>query len=924
METIIKPKIDSNKYKYIKLKNGIKVVLIEKDVVQTSISVNIGTGFLEDPKHMQGLAHYLEHMLFMGSKKYPNTNHFGNFITKNGGFRNAYTGLENTTYVLQINNKHFKEALDIFSQFFIEPLFSPECLEKEVNAVNSEFIMYNSDDFRKYLELHKVILDDKEKFKNFGCGNIKTLTEHFNKDGKINYLKMREELIKFYNTYYVSENMSICIISKMTLIEQQKIIEDIFLKIPKKEIKVIQNYHNPFKNINDNKIKNIFNVEKVVDEDDILFIWNLDTTPFEKMYNFNLGDFLNYLLNIKLKNGLLHTLLEQKLIKSMSSHSIFLVQNFYFFNLFVNITKKGKNNIRTIYNAIISFFNKFYSLDDDTIFKYFKQFVEIQEIQFNYSELGDDLDLINNISTHLAYKNVKYCIGGNIVDLKKKLIKLKNLIIHSIRDLIKNLNPSKLQLFIRSKQFNFKKFKVEPYYNTKYVLDENKQLDFLVGENKKFNIELPKLNKYIPNDFNVYKQKTSNIDYCENKNYEIWSRKTIFDEPKIFIQSNFFYNINSPIEQYLITLYLKTKMMMINFKLGNYFSIGNDISIKSINMNSNYFSINYYGFSQYSYNIFNKAINELFSSELDELFFEISKKKIISDIKNIKFDTLFKILLNEFNIESEVNVLNPEDYLDQIKSISFQQCKSFFNKIKNNFYCKIYLNGNINDTLINKIKIPSFKNKLSNQVLDKLLSKIYINDDCKKIILKNNKIKQSSEVSVGYFYPVKYLNPISNFNEFAKYFIKNIILDSLLSDSFFNEIRTKRQIGYVAGNKPTKIGKYDDVKLFQVFYTMSGVKDVKYIQTSFDEYFKNIKSFIKLSDLPNIKKNIQEMIEEKKLNNLDYYDEDTNIIFNYFPPNYKQTFLDHSKNITENEMKEFINNVFKQTPIKIIFNKNNE
>lgn len=53
----------------------------------------VGVGSFSDPPHMQGLSHYLEHMLFMGSTKYPNENDYDDYITKHGGSNNAYTEL---------------------------------------------------------------------------------------------------------------------------------------------------------------------------------------------------------------------------------------------------------------------------------------------------------------------------------------------------------------------------------------------------------------------------------------------------------------------------------------------------------------------------------------------------------------------------------------------------------------------------------------------------------------------------------------------------------------------------------------------------------------------------------------------------------------------------------------------------------------
>lgn len=101
-----------------------RVLLIQDDLAEksaASLDVHVGSAF--DPKAQQGIAHFLEHMLFMGTEKYPDENEYSEFIQNNSGYNNAWTSLTNTNYHFEIANDEFKEALDMFAQFFICPLF---------------------------------------------------------------------------------------------------------------------------------------------------------------------------------------------------------------------------------------------------------------------------------------------------------------------------------------------------------------------------------------------------------------------------------------------------------------------------------------------------------------------------------------------------------------------------------------------------------------------------------------------------------------------------------------------------------------------------------------------------------------------------------------------------------------------------------
>ena len=85
------------------------------------------------------MAHFCEHMLFLGTKKYPIENHYQSFISSNGGDSNAATGEEYTYFYHDVSTDMFEESLDIFSQFFKEPLFNQVCIDKEINAIENEF-----------------------------------------------------------------------------------------------------------------------------------------------------------------------------------------------------------------------------------------------------------------------------------------------------------------------------------------------------------------------------------------------------------------------------------------------------------------------------------------------------------------------------------------------------------------------------------------------------------------------------------------------------------------------------------------------------------------------------------------------------------------------------------------------------------------
>ena len=105
------------------LENKMRCILIHDDEADKSCAaLDVHVGCTLDKKPLYGTAHFLEHMLFMGTKKYPSENEYSEFITNNGGYSNAFTSLTDTNYHFECSNEAYGEALDRFAQFFLSPL----------------------------------------------------------------------------------------------------------------------------------------------------------------------------------------------------------------------------------------------------------------------------------------------------------------------------------------------------------------------------------------------------------------------------------------------------------------------------------------------------------------------------------------------------------------------------------------------------------------------------------------------------------------------------------------------------------------------------------------------------------------------------------------------------------------------------------
>lgn len=202
---------DKRVYRGIILNNDMKVLLISDPTTDKSAaSLDVNIGFMSDPCEIPGLAHLCEHMLFLGTEKYPDKNEYNSYLSQHGGASNAATQLDHTTFYFDVTPDKLGGALDRFSQFFLKPLFTESMTDLEINAVHSEHEKNIAQDSWRADQLDKSSADPNHPYSNFGTGNRETLGSGPKEKG----LNVREELLKFHGTWYSANIMALSVLGK--------------------------------------------------------------------------------------------------------------------------------------------------------------------------------------------------------------------------------------------------------------------------------------------------------------------------------------------------------------------------------------------------------------------------------------------------------------------------------------------------------------------------------------------------------------------------------------------------------------------------------------------------------------------------------------------------------------------------------------
>lgn len=234
---LIKSQQDSNSYRGLILENGMTVLLVSDPTSDKSAAcMCVGVGHMQDPTDIPGIAHLVEHVLLLGTEKYPDDNDFRSFVSVNGGFINAQTFADVTKYFFDISPEKLSEALERFAQMFIAPLFKEEAVVREISAVNSEHEKNLSTDAWRIRMVNKTLANLTHSYSKFSTGSTKTLVDYPTRYG----ISIRSEVVAFHEQWYRSGNlMNLAVMGKSSLDELEQMVRNSFVaRIENRKIEI--------------------------------------------------------------------------------------------------------------------------------------------------------------------------------------------------------------------------------------------------------------------------------------------------------------------------------------------------------------------------------------------------------------------------------------------------------------------------------------------------------------------------------------------------------------------------------------------------------------------------------------------------------------------------------------------------------------
>lgn len=802
------------------LDNGLSVLLIQDpEATQSAASLSVGVGSWDNPPEWPGMAHFLEHMLFQGSKKYPSDKEFMNYISDHSGVPNAYTAADKTVYTFKVAHHGFKGAIQRFSRFFIDPLFLPSGLEGELHAVDQEFKLQFSSDAWRTMYVIRETSDDEHPGSKFTCGNSQTL-------GKI----PREEMLKFYKENYGADKMYLVVYSPQPIEEMIPFIEKEFSPVPR-SIKSSHPVELPFLSEKKQLGKLIY-MESLENSHglEISILLPNDTYTNGKEWYYH---FLSNLLMNKQPGSLFSVLDKKGWVFSLMPYTYSFSKNSNLFGINVILTQKGKEHLEEISKLCKQYVE--YIQNAENIEPLYKEFTSLAKIGYEFQNRQDPYDFVSSASELLQ----KYSLDAFPSNM------------YQFPEFDKNLFAKICKEIVHSKTLNIYSAPKNSSSYTANCIEEFLKVPYGVYDQEdclceSVDFALPSLNPYVPNNFNLIDK--SNIGPSEQIQDEssllTYVRETQFKTPHVYCSLNFKSPYIKNDGKNVVVIDLLN--IAIEKKIQNLIDTAGKSGISlNLSQEMDALRLSITGFNAHYKKFVKDLITEIHQIQFSPEEFKSAREELLlvydQQLQQQPFRRAFTSMKRYIDQSPSIS-----DCISLLKQITFSDFFNTSENFLNQFYVEGMLTGNIPQSDLGELQaiikegLPHDPYEKKDQIAP---SPLLIN----KPEQHYKNISQDADVTI-----LALQTPNPTMKETAAH----SVLASFLRQDFFDTLRTKQQTAYVAASVP----EYKKSMLIQHFFVQSTTHSSEELLYRFElfieEFRKDLLTNVSEDRFANAKKSI--------------------------------------------------------------------
>lgn len=777
---------DTNQYRYLTLDNGLRVLLIHDASAQKSAAaLAVNVGHFDDPSDRQGLAHYLEHMLFLGTEKYPKVGEFQSYISQHGGSNNAWTGTEHTCFFFDVTPNCFEPALDRFSQFFSAPLFNPEALDKERQAVESEYKLKLNDDSRRLYQVHKEIINQEHPFSKFSVGNFETLGD---RDGQ----SIRQEIIDFHYQEYSADLMTLAVTGPHSLEELQAWCEDKFSMVPNHNLagKVVEV---PYITQGSTSIQ--VNVEPVKDIRKLILTFPMPS--MDQHYQTKPLSYFAHLLGDEGPGSLLVALKDQGWITSLSAGGGTSGSNYREFTVSCSLTLEGLEKTDDIVQAIFSYITLIATKGMDE-WRYLEK-KAVLESAFRFQEPTRPMDLVSHLVINMQHYQPTDVMYGDYMMLEYQPELLSSLLAYfSVENLRVTLIAQGLD-YDKTANWYFTPYSIAPF--------SAQQKQHYVQPTK-LSFTLPEKNPFICYELDPQplEEQHSNPQVIEElPGFKLWHlQDDEFRVPKgvLYIAIDSPQAISTP--RNIVKTRLCVEMFLDSLAKETYQA---EIAGMGYNMYAHQggVTLTVSGFSKKQPELMQLILQRFANRDFSQQRFDTIKQQMLRNWRNAAQDRPISQLFNALT-----GILQPNNppyavLLEALETIEVDELASFVEGILAELHVEMFVYGDwtkadalsLGNTLKDALRVQN------QQYEESLRPLVMLGENGS---FQREVFCDQEDSAVVLYYQCEDTSPRS----IALYSLAN----HLMSATFFHEIRTKQQLGYMVGTGNLPLNRHPGIVLY--------------------------------------------------------------------------------------------------------------
>jgi predicted Zn-dependent peptidase len=205
-------------FKTFSLKNGMKIIYLPKtDSNISCLSTFIKVGSVNETGNLRGASHFLEHILFKGTKLRPESSQISKELDSVGAYFNAYTDKDLTSFIVKLNSDYLEKGITIVSDMLLNSIFEEKNFELEKRVVVEEINKNLDNPEQQTIEnLYKILFKDHPL--EYSIGSEEKYILNYNRD----------EIIDYFKNYYSSNNIVLAISSNLDIQKIKSILNNSF------------------------------------------------------------------------------------------------------------------------------------------------------------------------------------------------------------------------------------------------------------------------------------------------------------------------------------------------------------------------------------------------------------------------------------------------------------------------------------------------------------------------------------------------------------------------------------------------------------------------------------------------------------------------------------------------------------------------